>query len=124
MKRWLFIIQMEMVTVSSKPVDSGYRLSAFTIQYVEAVREEIVQCLTQNPDNVVGIPLVHFAAMPWDRYLASIALDGEYGDQITLQLRFSTLRFLLFPPLVQTQQQLSDSNIYYSSGTDSTWPLC
>lgn len=73
---------------------------------VEAVREEIVQCLTQNPDNVVGIPLVHFAAMPWDHYLASMALDGEYGDQITLHLRFSTLRFLLFPPLVQTQQQL------------------
>ena len=23
--------------------------------------------------------------MPWDRYLASMAQDGEYGDQITLQ---------------------------------------
>ena len=24
--------------------------------------------------------------MPWDRYLASMAQDGEYGDQITLQV--------------------------------------
>lgn len=23
--------------------------------------------------------------MPWDRYVASMAQDGEYGDQITLQ---------------------------------------
>ena len=23
--------------------------------------------------------------MPWDRYLASMVQDGEYGDQITLQ---------------------------------------
>ena len=52
---------------------------------VEALREEIVQYVTQNPDNVLfGIPLENFAAMPWDRYLASMAQDGEYGDQITL----------------------------------------
>ena len=52
---------------------------------VEALREEIVQYLTQNHDNVYGIPLENFAAMPWDRYLVSMAQDGEYGDQITLQ---------------------------------------
>ena len=52
---------------------------------VEALCEEIVQYLTQNPDNVDGIPLENFAAMPWDRYLVSMAQDGEYGDKITLQ---------------------------------------
>lgn len=39
----------------------------------------------KNPDNADGIPLEHFAAMPWDRYLASMAQNVEYGDQITLQ---------------------------------------
>ena len=52
---------------------------------VEVLRKEIVQYLTQNPDNVYGTPLENFAAMPWDRYLASMAQNGEYGDQITLQ---------------------------------------
>ena len=52
---------------------------------VEALHEEIIQYLTENPDNVDGIPLGNFAAMPWDRYLASMAQNGEYGDQITLQ---------------------------------------
>ena len=52
---------------------------------VEAFREEIVQYLTQNPDNVHGTPLENFAAMPWDRFLASMAQNGEYEDQITLQ---------------------------------------
>lgn len=52
---------------------------------VEVLRKEIVQYLTQNPDNVFGTPLENFAAMPWDRYLASMAQNGEYGDQITLQ---------------------------------------
>ena len=34
------------------------------------------------------------------------------------------MRFLLFPPLVQTQQHLLLQHTYHSSGTDSTWPLC
>ena len=47
--------------------------------------EEIDQYLTHDPDNVYGTPLENFAAMPWDRYLASMAQNCEYGDQITLQ---------------------------------------
>ena len=50
---------------------------------VQALPEEIVQYLTQNPDNVYGIPLANFAEMPCDRYLASMAQGGEYGDQGT-----------------------------------------
>ena len=52
---------------------------------VEVLCVEIVQYLTQNPDNAYGTPLENFAAMPWDRFLASMAQNGEYGDQITLQ---------------------------------------
>ena len=54
---------------------------------VEALCEEIVQYLTQNPDNVYATPLENFAAMPWDRFLVSMAQNGKYGDQITLQTR-------------------------------------
>ena len=43
---------------------------------VEALCEEIVQYLTQNPDNAYGTPLENFASM---------VQNGEYGDQITLQ---------------------------------------
>ena len=51
----------------------------------ETVREEIVKYLTNNPNDSEGMPLELFAATPWAEYLHSVAKNGFYGDQITLQ---------------------------------------
>lgn len=51
----------------------------------ETVREEIIKYLTNNPNNSEGMPLELFAATPWAEYLHSMAKNGTYGDQITLQ---------------------------------------
>ena len=42
--------------------------------------------LTNNPDNSEGMPLEFFPATPWAEYLHSMAKNGTYGDQITLQV--------------------------------------
>ena len=52
----------------------------------ETVREEIIKYLTNNPSNSEGMPLELFAATPWVEYLHSMAKNGTYGDQITLQV--------------------------------------
>ena len=41
--------------------------------------------LTNNPNNSEDMPLELFAATPWAEYLHSMAKNGTYGDQITLQ---------------------------------------
>ena len=51
----------------------------------ETVREEIIKYLTNNPNNSEGMPLELFVATPWTEYLHSMAMNGTYGDQITLQ---------------------------------------
>ena len=51
----------------------------------KTVREEIINYLTNNPNNSEGMPLELFAATPWGEYLHSMAKNGTYGDQITLQ---------------------------------------
>lgn len=51
----------------------------------ESLRREIVRYLTENPNNQDGFPCELFAGMPWSQYLASMAQNGTYGDQITLQ---------------------------------------
>ena len=51
----------------------------------ETVREVIVKYLTNNPNDSEGMPLELFAATPWAEYLHSMAKNGTYGDQITLQ---------------------------------------
>ena len=51
----------------------------------EKVREEIVQYLENNPTDTEGFPLELYAGVPWSQYLQSMAIDGTYGDQITLQ---------------------------------------
>ena len=51
----------------------------------ETVREEIIKYLTNNPNNSEGMPLELFAATPWAEYLHSMAKNGTYGVQITLQ---------------------------------------
>ena len=51
----------------------------------EKVREEIVQYLENNPTDTEGFPLELYAGVPWSQYLQSMAMDGTYGDQITLQ---------------------------------------
>ena len=51
----------------------------------ESLRREIVRYLTENPNNQDGFPFELFAGMPWSQYLASMAQNGTYGDQITLQ---------------------------------------
>ena len=49
------------------------------------IRPEIVQYLSQNPNNSEGQPLEYFAGLPWFRYLHNRAQSGTYGDHITLQ---------------------------------------
>ena len=49
------------------------------------IREEICQYLEQNPSDTDGFPLELFVGVPWSQYLASMALNGTYGDQLTLQ---------------------------------------
>ena len=51
----------------------------------ETVREEIVKYLTNNPNDSEGMPLELFVATPLAEYLHSMAKNGTYGDQITLQ---------------------------------------
>ncbi|XP_068684852.1 uncharacterized protein [Montipora foliosa] len=51
----------------------------------EKVREEIVEYLENNPSDSKGFPLELHAGVPWPYYLQSMATDGTYGDQITLQ---------------------------------------
>ena len=41
-----------------------------------------------NPSDTDGFPLELFVGVPWSQYLASLALDGTYGDQLTLQSCF------------------------------------
>ena len=50
----------------------------------EKVREEIVEYLGNNPTDTEGLPLELYA-VPWSQYLQSMATDGTYGNQITLQ---------------------------------------
>ena len=49
------------------------------------IREEICQYLEQNPSDTDGFPLELFVGVPWSQYLASMVLNGTYGDQLTLQ---------------------------------------
>ena len=49
------------------------------------IQEEISQYLEQNPSETDGFPLELFVGVPWSQYLASMALNGTYGDQLTLQ---------------------------------------
>ena len=49
------------------------------------IREEICQYLEQNPSVTDGFPLELFVGVPWSQYLANMALNGTYGDQLTLQ---------------------------------------
>ncbi|XP_068731120.1 uncharacterized protein [Montipora capricornis] len=51
----------------------------------ESLRREIVRYLAENPNNQDGFPFELFVGMPWSQYLTSIAQNGTYGDQITLQ---------------------------------------
>ena len=51
----------------------------------QSLREEIVRDLQENPDNIEGIPLELYAAVPWETYLSQMVKDGTYGDHITLQ---------------------------------------
>ena len=44
------------------------------------IRDEICQYLEQNPSDTG-----RFVGVPWSQYLASMALNGTYGDQLTLQ---------------------------------------
>ena len=41
--------------------------------------------MEQNPSYTDGFPLELFVGVPWSQYLASMALNGTYGDQLTLQ---------------------------------------
>ena len=50
-----------------------------------SLRDEIVRYLEENPDNEEGMPLEMYAAMPWTQYLAGMAQNSSFGDQITLQ---------------------------------------
>ena len=43
--------------------------------------------------------------MPWDRYLASMAQDGEYGDQITLQAAAEIFNIEIFVVSFQSDEQ-------------------
>ena len=49
------------------------------------IRQEIVQYLSENPNNSGRQPLEYFTGLPWSRYLRNMALSGTYGDHITLQ---------------------------------------
>ena len=49
------------------------------------IRQEIVQYLSENPNNSERQPLEYFTGLPWPRYLHNMALSGTYGDHITLQ---------------------------------------
>ena len=49
------------------------------------IHQEIVQYLSQNPNNSEGEPLEYFAELPWSRYLHNMAQSGTYGNHITLQ---------------------------------------
>ena len=49
------------------------------------IRQELVQYLSENPNNSEGQPLEYFAGLPWSRYLHNMAQSGTYGDHITLQ---------------------------------------
>ena len=49
------------------------------------IREEIVQYLENNSNDTEGFPLELYAGVLWSQYLQSMATDGIYGDQITLQ---------------------------------------
>ena len=48
------------------------------------IGDEICQYLEQNPSDTDGFPLELFVGVPWSQYLASMALNGTYGDQLTL----------------------------------------
>ena len=49
------------------------------------IRDEICQYLEQNPSDTDGFPLELFVGVPWSQCLASMALNGTFGDQLTLQ---------------------------------------
>ena len=49
------------------------------------MQREIVRYLTENPNNQDGFPFELFVGMPWSQYLTSMAQNGTYRDQITLQ---------------------------------------
>ena len=51
----------------------------------KTIRDEICRYLEQNPSDTDGFPLELFVGVPWSQYLASMALNGTYGDQLTLQ---------------------------------------
>ena len=56
-----------------------------THRSMESIRDEIEAFLTQHPNNIEGIPLEYFAAIPWNDYREAMARNGVYGDHITLQ---------------------------------------
>lgn len=64
--------------------------------------------------------------MPWDRYLASMAQNVEYGDQITLQAPAEILNIEILVVSSLGPDATADDcwKMYHSNGTDSTWPLC
>ena len=49
------------------------------------IRREIVQYLSENPNNSEGQLLEYCAGLPWSKYLHNMAQSGRYGDHITLQ---------------------------------------
>ena len=51
----------------------------------EKVREEIVEYQENNPTDTEGFPLELYAGVLCSQCLQSMATDGTYGDQITLQ---------------------------------------
>ena len=48
-------------------------------------RQEVVNYLTENPENSEGKPLEHFPGLPWSQYLNGMAQTRTYSDHITLQ---------------------------------------
>ena len=56
--------------------------SISTFRSERTMQEEICQYLEQNPSD---IPLELFVGVSWSQYLASMALDSTYGDQLPLQ---------------------------------------
>ena len=52
---------------------------------INIIRREIVQYLSENPNNCEGQLLEYCAGLPWSKYLHNMAQSGRYGDHITLQ---------------------------------------
>ena len=49
------------------------------------IRDEICQYSEQNAIDTDGFLLELFVGVLWSQYLSSMALNGTYGDQLTLQ---------------------------------------